>query len=205
MKLEEIKSKAKVKNIKLIEFEDIDCDSCAAVKYLDDFLDIAGNIIGYNVETLDAEEATEVHTDCVLQSIPNIKFREFLENVKYEEIYKLCKSPAIENIRLLSIEHNIVYKDSDAFSKERYNKIMEKINKFYNEWVEKSTKERQEREKAINDTIDDYKKKYQKVSSIKDKEALIRELSAKLFTKFGIDGRAKPEYRKEMLKLKLEE
>lgn len=126
MKLEEIKSKAKAKGLKLIEFEDIDCDSCKTVKYLDDFLDIAGNIIGYSVETLDAEEATEVHTDCVLDSIAHTKFREFLENEKYEEIYKLCKSPANENIKLFSVEHNIVYKDTDVFSKERYSKIMKK-------------------------------------------------------------------------------
>jgi len=62
----------------------------------------------------------------------------------------------------------------------------------------------EKRDKDIMDTIVSYADRWKKAKTVKDHDAILREVAATLNLQFGVDSRAESKYTKEMLRMYLD-
>lgn len=210
MKFKDITKLFEKEHKTLMEFSDINTDKYAKVKSFEDFMKICGNFVGYEVRELSSEEATDINVECIYGLFPD-EVAEWLEENHDDKVRKLCKKPSCEEITLLSVERNLVWEQDNKLAKDEFVAMMEKLQPLEDEFYKELEAEEESRRAAelkrqqeIDALIEGYKKDYKAATLVKDKDAILSELSGKLQSKFGIDGRGNPNYRKPMLKVMLE-
>lgn len=203
MKFKDIEAKCKKLGYKLIEFEDIKEQNYDNVKLIDDFFDISDNIIGYTTCNYTSEEATDIFTEKIYNGL-STNFKNWLEERHDGEIRRLCKQPDCELITLLSVKNRLTWVQSDNVSDSRMERILETISKYHEDFSEELREKEERKTEEINSLIDSYKERYSKAILMKDRDSIVRELSGKLLANYGLDGRSNPNYKKELLRARLE-
>lgn len=202
MKFQDIKKLCSNKNIRFVELSNINTDRFAAVKNLEDFFSICGDIVGYKNVYISSEEETQLLMESVYNVFPS-KVAFWILEEREEELRKICKQPERENTILFSLDRQITWVQDDKLSKEDFGKLIEKIKPLERQYYEELKEAEEQKTKEIESLIEEYRQEYKDATLNKDKESIISELSGRLYSEFGIDGRSNPLYTKQMLKFKL--
>lgn len=193
MKFSEIKNRCKQNNKKLIELEHNECNSAGyQIKDIYDFLNICGDLIGYECKKMTSDDATQAVVETVLADYEDLYDH-------YDELTDILRTPEAEAIVLVDIKNDYVWMQVPSPSKKQFETASRKISRWLEELDDYEEDEEPAEEDDINEVINRYKSLYKDDHYKKDKDLLVDSLIYNLQTEYGIDTDTNPKYTREKI------